>query len=61
LEATNLSLENQSRTNQNVMTLLGLVESRQVQIENLITRIQEVSTAIETLQKLENQLNRLVR
>lgn len=38
---------------------IAVMEERQERIENLISHINEISTTIETLQKLESQLNRI--
>jgi methyl-accepting chemotaxis protein len=61
LETVETSIENQQATNENVQQTLDVMEERQENIENLVAKIQEMSAAIETLQQLENQLNRIGR
>jgi hypothetical protein len=61
LESMTTTMYNHEQTNQNVIKVLDLVQSRQEAIENLTIRIQEMSMVIESLQRLESQLNRLNR
>jgi ABC-type transporter Mla subunit MlaD len=46
-------------TNTNVSEIAEVVKERYEKIEHLITNINEMSTAIATLQKLESQLNKI--
>ena len=46
-------------TNEKVDEVIAVMEERQERIENLISHINEISTTIEMLQKLESQLNRI--
>jgi ABC-type transporter Mla subunit MlaD len=59
LESVQEYMENCNKTNQKVIYTLNVLDERQENINNLVARIQEMSTAIETLQNIENQLNRL--
>jgi DNA anti-recombination protein RmuC len=61
LETVKTSIENQKVTNEGVYQTLDAMEKKQVNIEFLVARIQEMSVAIDTLQRLENQLNRIGR
>lgn len=47
------------KTNERVDEVMAVIEERQERIENLISHINEISTTIEVLQKLESQLNRI--
>ena len=47
------------KTNEKVDDVVSVIEERQEHIENLISHINDISTAIETLQKLESQLNKI--
>ena len=53
------SLKVLSTTNANVSEIAETVKERYEKIEHLITNINEMATAIDTLQKLESQLNKI--
>jgi biopolymer transport protein ExbB/TolQ len=58
IKANEESLKNQTTTNENVIRIIDTIVQRQEKIERLVVQIQEISTLINVLQKLENQLNR---
>ena len=53
------SLKILSTTNTNVSEIAEVVKERYEKIEHLITNINEMATAIDVLQKLESQLNKI--
>jgi tetrahydrodipicolinate N-succinyltransferase len=55
----NDSLKHVVLTNEKVDEIISVMEEREERIENLISHINEISTTIEMLQKLESQLNRI--
>lgn len=55
----NDSMKHVVHTNEKVDEVIAVMEERQERIENLISHINEISTTIEMLQKLESQLNRI--
>ena len=59
LTTINDSLKHVVHTNEKVDEVIAVMEERQERIENLISHINEISTTIEMLQKLESQLNRI--
>lgn len=59
LDTISVSMGAVAKTNEKVDATIYILEERQERIENLLAHIQEISTTIATLQKLENQLNRL--
>lgn len=59
LTTINDSMKHVVHTNEKVDEVIAVMEERQDRIENLISHINEISTTIETLQKLESQLNRI--
>lgn len=59
LTTINDSMKHVVHTNEKVDEVIAVMEERQERIENLISHINEISTTIETLQKLESQLNRI--
>lgn len=59
LTTINDSLKHVLHTNEKVDEVIAVMEERQERIENLISHINEISTTIEVLQKLESQLNRI--
>lgn len=52
----NDSMKHVVHTNEKVDEVIAVIEERQERIENLISHINEISTTIETLQKLESHL-----
>jgi DNA anti-recombination protein RmuC len=60
LTTINDSMKHVVHTNEKVDEVIAVMEERQERIENLISHINEISTTIEMLQKLESQLNRIV-
>lgn len=60
LDAVNESMTEVVKTNKKVDEVINVLEERQERIEDLIAHINEMSSAIEMLQKLESQLNRIV-
>lgn len=59
LTTINDSMKLVVHTNEKVDEVIAVMEERQERIENLISHINEISTTIEMLQKLESQLNRI--
>ena len=59
LTTINDSMTHVVHTNEKVDEVIAVMEERQERIENLISHINEISTTIEMLQKLESQLNRI--
>ena len=59
LNTISSSMNSVVKTNEKVDTAIHILEERQDKIENLLAHIQEISTTITTLQKLEHQLNRI--
>ena len=59
LTTINDSMNHVVHTNEKVDEVIAVMEERQERIENLISHINEISTTIEMLQKLESQLNRI--
>lgn len=59
LTTINDSMKHVVHTNEKVDEVIAVMEERQERIENLISHINEISTTIEMLQKLESQLNRI--
>ena len=59
LTTINDSLKHVVHTNEKVDEVIAVMEERQERIENLISHINEISTTIDVLQKLESQLNRI--
>ena len=59
VKALDASLKVLNTTNTNVSEIAEVVKERYEKIEHLITNINEMSTAIATLQKLESQLNKI--
>ena len=59
LSTINDSMKHIVHTNDKLDADIAVMEERQERIENLISHINEISTTIETLQKLESQLNRI--
>ena len=59
LTTINDSMKHVVHTNEKVDEIIAVMEERQERIENLISHINEISTTIEMLQKLESQLNRI--
>ena len=59
LTTINDSLKHVVHTNEKVDEVIAVMEERQERIENLISHINEISTTIEMLQKIESQLNRI--
>jgi tetrahydrodipicolinate N-succinyltransferase len=59
LTTINDSLKHVVLTNEKVDEIISVMEEREERIENLISHINEISTTIEMLQKLESQLNRI--
>lgn len=59
LTTINDSMKHVVHTNEKVDEIISVMEERQERIENLISHINEISTTIEMLQKLESQLNRI--
>lgn len=59
LTTINESMKHVVHTNEKVDEVIAVMEERQERIENLISHINEISTTIEMLQKLESQLNRI--
>ena len=59
IKALDASLKVLNTTNTNVSEIAEVVKERYEKIEHLITNINEMSTAIATLQKLESQLNKI--
>lgn len=59
LTTINDSMKNVVHTNEKVDEVIAVMVERQERIENLISHINEISTTIEMLQKLESQLNRI--
>ena len=59
LTTINDSVKHVVNTNEKVDEVIAVMEERQERIENLISHINEISTTIEVLQKLESQLNRI--
>ncbi len=59
LTTINDSMKHVVHTNEKVDKVIAVMEERQERIENLISHINEISTTIEMLQKLESQLNRI--
>ena len=53
------SIKNLDETNKNVAEATDLVKKRYEKIEHLVASINEMSTAIDTLRKLESQLNKI--
>ena len=53
------SVQSLKTTNEGVNKVLAILEERQVNINNLVQKIQEMSSAIVMLQQLEIQLNKL--
>lgn len=53
------SIKNLDETNKNVAEATDLVKQRYEKIEHLVASINEMSTAIDTLRKLESQLNKI--
>ena len=53
------SVQSLKTTNEGVNRVLAILEERQVNINNLVQKIQEMSSAIVMLQQLEIQLNKL--
>jgi hypothetical protein len=48
-----------TKTNEGVDNVIALLNERQTNIELLVQKIQEISSAIAVLQQLEIQLNKL--
>lgn len=59
LTTINTSMKHVVTTHEKVDEVIAVMEERQERIENLISHINEISTTIEMLQKLESQLNRI--
>ena len=59
LTTINDSMKHVVHTNEKVDEVIAVMEERQERIENLISHINEISTTIEMLLKLESQLNRI--
>ena len=59
LTTINDSMKHIVHTNEKVDEVIAVIEDRQERIENLISHINDISTTIEMLQKLESQLNRI--
>ena len=59
LTTINDSMKHVVHTNEKVDEVIAVMERRQERIENLISHINDISTTIEMLQKLESQLNRI--
>ena len=59
LNSIDESMNHVLRTNEKVDQVISILDERQESIENLISQINEISTTIEILQKLESQLNRI--
>ena len=59
LTTINDSMKHVVHTNEKVDEVIAVMEERQERIENLVSHINEISTTIEMLQKLESQLNRI--
>ena len=59
LSTINDSIEHVKDTNEKVDTVIAIIDERQERIENLISHINDISTTIEVLQKLESQLNKI--
>lgn len=53
------SMKHVIKTNEKVDEAISIIVERQERIENLISHINDISTTIEVLQKLESQLNRI--
>ena len=59
LSTINDSIEHVKDTNEKVDTVIAIIDERQERIENLISHINDISTTVEVLQKLESQLNKI--
>lgn len=59
IKSMNTSLNALDATNKNIVTILDIVKERYEKTERLVTTISEMSAAIEVLQKLESQLNKI--
>lgn len=59
LESIDNSMQNVVTTNKKVNEMIELLKNRQEHIDTLIAHINEIDTAIVSLQNLENQLNRI--
>ena len=59
LSTINDSMKHVLHTNEKVDEVIAVMKKRQERIENLISHINDISYTIETLQKLESQLNRI--
>ena len=60
IAATNKSLLSVEETNEKISSVLDIITERQENLENLTKQIGSISTAIESLQKLESTLNKIV-
>ena len=60
IAATNKSLASVEETNEMIGSVLEILTERQENLENLTKQIGSISTTIESLQKLESTLNKLV-
>ena len=60
ITATNKSLASVEETNEMIGSVLEILTERQENLENLTKQIGSISTTIESLQKLESTLNKLV-
>lgn len=54
------SMKHVLATNQKLNEVVDIIEERQERIENLISHINEISSTIEVLQKIESQLNKIL-
>lgn len=59
LSTLDYSMKYVIKTNEKVDEAISIIVERQERIENLISHINDISTTIEVLQKLESQLNRI--
>ena len=59
LSTINDSMKHVVCTNEKIDEIIAVMEERQERVENLVSHINEISTTIEALQKLESQLNRI--
>lgn len=60
IAATNKSLLSVEETNEKIGSILNIITERQENLENLTKQIGSISTTIESLQKLESTLNKIV-
>lgn len=61
IESVDTSLKAVDVTNQNIQTILQIIESKQTNTNALVQKIKEMSEVLETLQQLESVLNKIAR